>query len=88
MKRRVYGQSQKLICPFCGNLATAKNEQGLPVCRHHAKNELNLKCVCGDWLDVREGKYGTFFLCINCGPVSYSKGLESNNLPLPRLEDL
>lgn len=86
--RKIYGQSQELNCPFCGGRATAKNSQGLPVCHRHTKSELNLKCVCGEWLDVREGKYGTFFTCLRCGPVSYKRGLEVNDLPLKSVEDL
>lgn len=86
--RKVYGQSQELQCPFCGSRATAKNEQGLPVCHRHTKNEVNLKCVCGEYLDVKESKYGPFFTCMNCGAVSYKKGLEINDLPMISYEDL
>lgn len=88
MRRKVYGESGNLVCPFCGQVATTKNEQGLPVCRHHTSDEIDLKCVCGGWLDIKESKYGTFFVCMECGPVSYKRGLEINNLPLPRVEDL
>lgn len=86
--RKVYGQSQELQCPFCGGRATAKNGQGLPVCHRHTKDEINLRCVCGEWLDVRESKYGTFFTCMHCGPVSYRKGLEANDLPLKSVDEL
>lgn len=86
--RKVYGQSQEVNCPFCGGSATSKNEQGLPVCRNHTKAEINLKCVCGEYLDVKESKYGTFFLCMNCGSVSAKKAFEINDLPLRSFEDI
>jgi len=87
-RKKVYGESGRTICPFCGADATTKNPQGLPVCRHHTRDEINLKCACGEWLDIKESKYGTFFLCMRCGPVSYKRGLEMNNLPLGNAEDL
>jgi len=37
-----------------------------------------LKCVCGEWLDIKKGKYGPYFHCLNCGNVSFKKGLEIN----------
>lgn len=79
--RKVYGQSQISLCPFCGSNATAKTDQGVPCCRNHTKAELpNMKCACGDWLDVAEGKFGAYFRCMSCGNKSFSKGLEMNNL--------
>lgn len=86
--RKVYGESQEVVCPFCGGQATAKNAQGIPVCHRHTSNEINLKCACGEWLDVKEGKYGTFFLCLRCGPVSPKKAFEINDLPLKSFEEL
>lgn len=85
---KTYGKSREASCTFCGSCATTKNAQGLPVCRHHTKDEINLKCACGDYLDVKESKYGTFFLCFRCGPISWSKGLELNNLPLRSIDDV
>ncbi|MDD9953031.1 MAG: hypothetical protein OXR66_01720 [Candidatus Woesearchaeota archaeon] len=86
--RKTYGLSQELSCPFCGGQATGKNAEGLPACRHHTKESLALKCLCKEWLDVKESKHGPFFLCMNCGPISYAKGLEINNLPLPRVDEV
>jgi len=86
--RKVYGQSQELLCPFCGERATVKNEQGLPTCTHHRHKEMNLKCVCGSWLDIKESKYGTFFVCMECGPVSWKKAWEINDLPIRVWEEL
>lgn len=77
MRRKVYGSYQQSKCPFCGKIATAKNKLGISVCRDHTKTEgLDIKCTCGAWLDIRDGKFGTFFLCENCGPISMSKGME------------
>ena len=76
---KVYGQSSTATCPFCGDGALSKNEQGIPVCKHHTNRLLpELKCVCGSWLDQRESKFGVFFTCISCGPVSFTKMMETN----------
>lgn len=88
MLRKVYGQSKETLCPFCGNHATVKNNQGLPTCTHHVKKEVNLKCSCGGWLDVKESKFGTFFVCGECGPVSWKKAWEINDMPIKSFEEL
>ncbi len=87
--RKVYGKSKESICPFCGSIATTKNQQGIPTCRLHNKEELNdLKCSCGEWLDLKIGKYGPFFTCLNCGIISYDKALDMNNYPLKNIEEI
>lgn len=74
-----YGQSRVDSCPYCGAQATGENEFGVPTCRHHIKMDMPpLKCYCGDWLDVLKGKWGPFFSCLNCGNMSWSKGLGAN----------
>lgn len=85
MRRKVYGQSQVNTCPFCGEHAYDKNCQGVPVCRTH-KDALipDVKCACGGFLDIREGKFGTFFTCMECGTVSMSRMLEINGPLRPR----
>ena len=89
MRKKVYGSYKKDFCVFCGKEAVSKNDQGLIVCLAHKKEELNdLKCVCGDYLDVMTGKYGPFFRCMNCGPINLKKGLEMNDYPLKSIEDL
>jgi predicted RNA-binding Zn-ribbon protein involved in translation (DUF1610 family) len=76
-----YGAGKKNDCPFCGKQATTKNSQKLPVCSAHKDSSLeDIKCVCGSYLDIREGKFGAFFLCDNCGPMNIAKGLEMRNL--------
>jgi hypothetical protein len=74
-----YGQSSISVCPFCGGQAFSKNEQNVPCCTKHKHLKLpDLKCVCGDWLDQRESKFGVFFTCMKCGAVSFSKMLSVN----------
>jgi len=74
-----YGQSRVDNCPFCGKQCVTKNSQGIPVCAEHKNIELkDLKCSCGGWLDVKSGKFGSYFHCLNCGNISFSKGVEMN----------
>lgn len=76
-----YGQSKTNKCPFCNRDAFFQNNQKIPTCKEHKNNTLdNLKCVCGSWLDIREGKYGVFFSCINCGALNLRKVVEINSL--------
>lgn len=77
-----YGQSKIEKCPFCGKHATTANSQGVPVCAGHKDSTLdNLKCVCGEYLDIRSGKFGAYFNCINCGNMNMRKALEINETP-------
>jgi RecJ-like exonuclease len=79
--RKIYGQSKIENCPFCGKSAVAKTEQGVPCCIEHKKAEMpNMKCVCGEYLDVQTGKFGAYFNCMNCGNKNWHKGLEMNDL--------
>jgi hypothetical protein len=74
-----YGESRIEACPFCGASAYTKNKQGIPVCADHKHTELNdLKCMCGSWLDMREGKFGMFFICEKCGTRNMRQALEMN----------
>ena len=74
-----YGQSKIDNCPFCNKRALTSNSQGVPVCLEHKGKELNdLKCACGDWLDIRTGKFGPYFVCIRCGNISFRKAMEMN----------
>ena len=74
-----YGKSRVDCCPFCGKQSTTVNSQGVPVCLQH-KGELlsGLRCFCGDSLEVRSGKWGSYFFCMRCGNISFAKGLEAN----------
>jgi hypothetical protein len=67
-------------CPFCGRLATVKNEQNVPVCTTHRGAFLELKCLCGKPLDVMNGKYGVYGNCLKCGNMSLKKALDVNNI--------
>jgi len=74
-----YGQSKIEGCPFCGKQSTTVNKQGVPVCIMHKDRELlDFKCLCGDWLDLKNGKYGPYFFCMRCGNITFSKGMEFN----------
>jgi len=80
MRKKVYGQSQTKACPFCGKLATTKNSQGVETCIDHKSKSMDgMVCSCGSVLQPKEGKYGAFFLCFNCGPISMKKALEMNS---------
>jgi hypothetical protein len=74
-----YGQSRIDKCPFCSNHATTQNEQSVPVCSQHKNTTIERwKCVCGEHLDLMQGKFGPYFVCLNCGNISFSKALEVN----------
>ena len=74
-----YGQGKIDKCPFCEKNSTVMNSQNVPVCSAHKEEELNdLKCLCGDSLDVLNGKFGVFFSCIKCGNMNLRKALEIN----------
>ncbi len=76
-----YGQSKSEPCPFCERQSLAINEQGVAVCLAHKDKLLtNLKCLCGDYIDIRTGKFGAFAVCINCGNINLKKILEVNRV--------
>ncbi len=91
--KKVYGEHSNSTCLFCNKVAITKNEQNVPVCKDHIKSILNdFKCSCGEYLDIRESKYGIFFICMNCGPVSLKKALLINEVKdeskIPSIYDL
>ena len=74
-----YGQSKIDVCPFCKKDATTKNSQQVPVCYAHKTSILkDLTCFCGDYLELKDGKFGIYFNCTNCGNVNIKKALEMN----------
>jgi len=76
-----YGQSRQDGCPFCGKLSTTTNSQKIPVCSTHKNSILgDMKCACGEYLDLKNGKFGAFFTCMNCGCISMNKALEFNDV--------
>lgn len=78
-RKKVYGQSKIENCPFCEKQATSANSQGIPVCKDHKDSKLpELKCLCGEYLELRSGKWGPFFTCLNCGNINLRKALEVN----------
>ena len=79
--KKEYGNYKTDSCPFCGKVATQKNEQGVSVCRLHLKEQVeDRKCQCGKWLELRAGKFGPYFNCINCGNMNYDKGMVRSTL--------
>ncbi len=78
---KIYGQSKIEKCPFCGLSATSKNSQGVATCNAHKEEQLpDMKCACGQYLDMKTGKFGVFFNCLNCGTINLRKALEMNNV--------
>lgn len=78
--RKVYGESQDTKCLFCDKQATTQNEQGLPSCNAHTSSKLeDIRCNCGAYLDIKQSKWGAFFVCENCGSLSLQKGLSLRN---------
>jgi predicted RNA-binding Zn-ribbon protein involved in translation (DUF1610 family) len=75
-----YGESRIERCPFCDKQALIKNSQGIPTCTVHKSIELHdLKCACGETLDIMEGKFGVFFNCMKCGNMNLRRTLEINS---------
>lgn len=80
-KKKVYGDSKVPECPFCGRQSTTRNWQNVPTCKDHKEMELPaMRCVCGEYLDLRVGKFGPYFNCMKCGNVNFKKGLEINGM--------
>lgn len=74
-----YGESKIDRCPFCSKTATSINKQGIPTCQKHKDRYLPaLKCVCGETLDLKQGKFGPYFSCMNCGNMNFKKAMELN----------
>jgi ribosomal protein L37AE/L43A len=74
MWRAKYGESTMSACPICGRPAIVRNDQGIPVCVDHKRSSVSGKCpMCSGDLELRDGKFGKFFLCGKCGPVSMKK---------------
>jgi len=79
-RKKIYGHSRLEKCPLCGDPGIHKNKQGLPVCRDHKEYTIRLTCACGEELEARQGRYGTFFTCMNCGTISWHKAMMMNNI--------
>jgi len=71
-----YGESKKQDCPFCNKPALSQNTQGIPTCAAHKETLLpDVKCMCGSWLELKNGNWGPYFNCTNCGNLSFAKGM-------------
>jgi hypothetical protein len=76
-----YGQSKVDRCPFCDRQAFSKNGQDVPVCKDHMRRDLPpMKCMCGETMDMLQGKWGVFFSCMKHGNMNLRKALEINPL--------
>ena len=74
-----YGQSKVDLCPNRKKVATTKNKQQIPVYYAHKASILqDLTCFCGDTLEKKDGKFGIYFNCTNCGNINIKKALEMN----------
>ena len=74
-----YGESKIEPCPFCGRQAIVRNSQKIPVCKDHKDSVLeDLKCVCGNYLETKVGKFGLYFSCPKCGNMNPKRVLEMN----------
>jgi len=83
-----YGETRVDSCPFCGRQALIKNPQGIAVCRDHKDKTLdNMKCMCGEYLIIQEGKFGVFFNCFKCGNINLKKVLEINSEVITKAMD-
>ena len=82
---KVYGKSKIEHCPFCGRIATQKNDSGLLVCPQHVNAQLEeIRCTCGSWLEQRSGKLGPYFNCLKCGNINFKRGMEMKIPIAPR----
>jgi ribosomal protein L37AE/L43A len=76
-----YGESKIDECPFCGRQSITTNKQDIPVCMRHKDSLMQeIKCVCGQYLEPRRGKYGLFFICSKCGIINKRKAFEVNTV--------
>jgi hypothetical protein len=79
--KKVYGDYTSTGCHWCGKTATNQNVQGLSVCKNHTEKRMeDIKCACGSWLELRAGKYGSYFNCLNCGNMNYDKGMKMKDV--------
>lgn len=80
--KKVYGESQTEACVFCGAQSYKRNKLGLPLCKEHQNEEYApaFKCICGDWIDVLNGKYGPYAKCLRCGIQKLDKIREHNSM--------
>ncbi len=81
MVRNAYGTTSLSRCPFCQKTALVKNKLGLNVCKDHTNAEIpDLKCICKESMELKEGKFGPFCICRRCGIMNLKKALEVNKI--------
>jgi hypothetical protein len=75
--KKVYGQSKQDSCAFCGDSARVENSQGFLTCNGCKEKVMgDIKCMCGNYLEVKKSKWGAFFTCTSCGAISLKKAME------------
>ena len=92
MKRRIpkaYGEYKTTLCPFCGKDAHFSNKVKLHVCKDHKLTEYPaLKCLCGDWVDVKVGRFGKYFGCTSEDCKNTRKLLRSGEAAPPKADPI
>jgi hypothetical protein len=77
-----YGQSKSIPCIFCTDEKPALtfNADGFPCCEKHKASPTPVwRCAQGSVLEVKDGKFGTFFVCGDgCGCLNFNKARELN----------
>jgi hypothetical protein len=78
--KKSYGSYKTDSCVFCGATAYGKNKIGLPACKAHKDTDSgpDLKCTCGEYIDVAVGKFGAYAKCIRCGNKKLQQIMEYN----------
>jgi hypothetical protein len=78
-KKNSYGDSTAPDCFFCQDFAISKNKQGLSVCKKHLDAKSEPGCpLCGDILDARNGRYGSYFFCWACNKNWSAKDIQKH----------
>ena len=71
-RKNRYGTSTANRCFYCGKDAIRKTEAGVPVCSeckisHPMSKEDSYNCpLHKSPMDIKSGKYGTYFFCWSC----------------------
>ena len=60
-------QTTSTKCFFCEDIATARNTDGLEVCRHCVDKTQDINCpIHNTPMETKTGKYGAYFFCWDC----------------------
>ena len=67
-RKNRYGVTTTTECFFCDNTATTKNKEGLETCKN-CENKGSAEILCPvhkEPMEVKNGRYGTYFYCWAC----------------------